>query len=183
MLLARAALPLTAVCAVCAFASACSLNFDRFQRQSADASTAGSAGTGSAGHAGGGAGHAGSGGQGGAVAPDASVDAHVPQAGASGSAADGGGPCTADKGCAPQVCELGQCVQCRDQTQCRADELCVSQRCVPDRKPSRIWMSAGGGVLTGTGYKLRVGLGTPEPMGRLSATGYKLSIGPALQQH
>jgi hypothetical protein len=44
-------------------------------------------------------------------------------------------------------------------------------------------MSAGGGVVTATGYKLRVGVGTPAPMGQLSTSGYKLRIGPALAQH
>jgi hypothetical protein len=81
------------------------------------------------------------------------------------------------------VCEAGKCVQCRAAAECRVDELCVANRCVPDRKPSRIWLSAGGGVVSGTGFKLRVGFGTPEPMGRMSTSGYKLSIGPALEQH
>lgn len=86
--------------------------------------------------------------------------------------------CQQDRDCTSQVCELGYCMDCRDAGQCDAAASCVSNRCVPDRKPSSIWTTAGGGLSTANGFKLQLGIGTPSPAATAAATGYQLSVAP-----
>ncbi len=107
---------------------------------------------------------------------DAATDADVDSGGQIGS------QCTEDSDCLSQVCETNLCVECRAAQDCDRAHLCIENRCVPDRKPSTVWMSAGGGLSTAAGYKLRVSVGAPEPMGFASGTGYRVTIGPGLRK-
>jgi hypothetical protein len=86
--------------------------------------------------------------------------------------------CKQDTDCSKRVCEQGFCMDCRDTSQCNADESCISNRCVPERKPSSIWTTSGGGQTTTAGFKLQLSIGTPSPAGNAAASGYKVSLAP-----
>jgi hypothetical protein len=86
--------------------------------------------------------------------------------------------CKQDNDCPKRVCEQGFCMDCRDSSQCSAAESCISNRCVPERKPSSIWTTSGGGQASAAGFKLQVSVGTPAPAGNAAASGYKLSLAP-----
>jgi hypothetical protein len=86
--------------------------------------------------------------------------------------------CKQDNDCPKRVCEQGFCMDCRDTSQCAAAETCISQRCVPDRKPSSIWSTSGGGQTSSQGFKLQLSVGTPSPAASASASGYKLQVAP-----
>jgi hypothetical protein len=86
--------------------------------------------------------------------------------------------CKLDSDCPKRVCELGFCMDCRDASQCSAAESCISNRCVPERKPSSIWATSGGGQASATGFKLEISVGTPAPAGYAAASGYKVSVAP-----
>lgn len=92
-----------------------------------------------------------------------------------------GGECTSckqDADCPKHVCEQGYCMDCRQSSQCPAANSCISNRCVPERKPSNIWTTSGGGLTTAPGFKLQVSMGTPAPAANTSATGFKVSVAP-----
>ena len=87
--------------------------------------------------------------------------------------------CQQDDDCATQVCERGFCMDCRESTQCMSVAAsCISNRCVPDRKPSGIWTTSGGGLSTADGLKLQLSIGTPSPAAAASNSGYRLSVAP-----
>jgi hypothetical protein len=86
--------------------------------------------------------------------------------------------CKQDADCPKHVCEQGYCMDCRDVSQCPAANSCISNRCVPERKPSSLWPTSGGGQTSATGLKLQVSLGTPAPAATASTTGFKLSVAP-----
>jgi hypothetical protein len=90
-----------------------------------------------------------------------------------------GGACTScrtDVDCPTHVCLQGVCMDCRQTTECGADEQCLSNRCVPDRKPSSVWTTGGGGLTTTGGFKLQTTIGAPQPLGQATTTGFKLSV-------
>jgi hypothetical protein len=86
--------------------------------------------------------------------------------------------CKKDADCLKHVCEQGYCMDCRESSQCSAASSCISNRCVPDRMPSTIWTTSGGGLTTAPGLKLQVSMGTPAPAASTSATGFKVSVAP-----
>jgi hypothetical protein len=86
--------------------------------------------------------------------------------------------CEADSDCAPGVCESNLCVACRVDADCGEDNVCLpSHECVPDRKPSGVWLSGGGGPTSSATRKARISIGTPQPMGRGTSTTLKFTIG------
>jgi hypothetical protein len=118
------------------------------------------AGMGSAGDDGGaGSGEAGSGGDDGG-------------AGSGGSSGSGGAGSGGTGGTPPEP-------ECTLDDDCDADETCVNEMCVPVRLPSGTSHTAGGGTVTSTGYTLRVSVGVPAPMGRMTSTNYVITLGPA----
>jgi hypothetical protein len=86
--------------------------------------------------------------------------------------------CKQDSDCPKRVCEQGFCMDCRDASQCGAADSCISNRCIPERTPSRIWTAAGGGQSSATGFKVQVSVGTPSPATNASAAGFKLNVAP-----
>lgn len=94
---------------------------------------------------------------------------------------NGAGECTSckqDADCPKHVCEHGYCMDCRDASQCIAANSCISNRCVPEREPSNLWMtSAGGHTFTG-GFKLQLSVGAPTPAADAVAPDFKLSVVP-----
>jgi hypothetical protein len=86
--------------------------------------------------------------------------------------------CKQDNDCPKRVCEHGFCMDCRDTSQCGAEETCISQRCIPDRKPSSIWTTSGGGQASSQGFKLQLSIGTPSPAASASTGGFKLQVAP-----
>jgi hypothetical protein len=86
--------------------------------------------------------------------------------------------CKQDNDCPKHVCEQGFCMDCREASQCAAAESCISNRCVPERKPSSIWQVSGGGETRGPDIKALVTIGTPSPAGYATTSGYKLNIAP-----
>jgi hypothetical protein len=94
---------------------------------------------------------------------------------------NGAGDCTSckqDADCPKHVCEQGYCMDCREASQCAAASSCISNRCVPERKPSSIWTTSGGGETSGPGFKLQISAGTPAPAATASTTGFKFSVAP-----
>lgn len=86
--------------------------------------------------------------------------------------------CKQDDDCPKHVCERGYCMECRQSSDCAPTESCVSSRCVPERKPARLWVTAGGGITTAPGMRMQVDIGTPTPADTASAPGFKLSVAP-----
>ena len=94
---------------------------------------------------------------------------------------NGAGDCTAckqDADCPTDVCEHGYCMDCRDASQCDAANSCISNRCVPERKPSNLWTTSGGGQISTIGFKLQMSVGAPAPAADAAAPGFKLSVAP-----
>ena len=93
----------------------------------------------------------------------------------------GAGECTSckqDADCPKHVCEHGYCMDCRDASQCGAADSCISNRCVPEREPSTLWATSGGGQTGAVGFKLQVSVGVPAPAATADAPGFKLSVVP-----
>jgi hypothetical protein len=86
--------------------------------------------------------------------------------------------CKQDGDCPKHICEQGFCMDCRDASQCGAADSCISNRCVPERKPSSIWTTAAGGQTSAAGFKVQLSVGTPSPATSASAAGYKVSVAP-----
>ena len=62
---------------------------------------------------------------------------------------------------------------------CTAPLECVSNKCVaPEREPSGVYQTSGGGITNSASYTLRVGVGMPQPMGVMSSDNYKITVGP-----
>jgi hypothetical protein len=93
-------------------------------------------------------------------------------------AAGGCTSCKQDADCPNHVCEHGYCMDCRDASQCGAADSCIENRCVPERKPSSVWATSGGGQTSAVGFKLQVSVGVPAPVASASAYGFKLSVAP-----
>lgn len=94
---------------------------------------------------------------------------------------NGAGECTScnqDADCPSHVCERGYCMDCRDVSHCGAADSCISNRCVPERKPASVWGTAGGGQTVALGFKLQVSVGVPAPAATTNAPGFKLSVAP-----
>ena len=87
--------------------------------------------------------------------------------------------CRLDSDCLTRVCEQGFCMDCRDSSQCSADESCISLRCVPSRRPTNIWSSSGGGLMSSPGFRLQVSMGTTSSTSSVTAAGFKLQISPS----
>lgn len=86
--------------------------------------------------------------------------------------------CKQDTDCQSHVCERGYCMDCRDVSQCGAADSCIANRCVPERKPTSVWATSGGGQTGAVGFKLQVSIGVPAPAATASAAGFKLSVAP-----
>ena len=86
--------------------------------------------------------------------------------------------CKQDTDCPKHVCEHGYCMDCRDASQCGTADSCISNRCVPERKPSALWDTSGGGQTNAIGFKLQVSVGVPAPAANASALGFKLTVAP-----
>ena len=94
---------------------------------------------------------------------------------------NGAGDCTAckqDADCPKDVCEHGYCMDCRDSSQCDAANSCISNRCVPERKPSNLWTTSAGGQISTGGFKLQMSVGAPAPAADAVAPGFRLSVAP-----
>jgi hypothetical protein len=94
---------------------------------------------------------------------------------------NGAGDCTAckqDADCPKDVCEHGYCMDCRNPSQCDAANSCISNRCVPERKPSNLWTTSGGGQISTIGFKLQMSVGAPAPAADAVAPGFRLSVAP-----
>ena len=83
--------------------------------------------------------------------------------------------CKQDADCPKRVCEQGFCMDCRDASQCGAANSCVSNRCVPERKPSSVWQVSGGGQTSATGLKLQLSIGMPTPTTNAAIGGFKMN--------
>jgi hypothetical protein len=83
--------------------------------------------------------------------------------------------CKQDADCPRQVCEQGYCMECRDSSQCDAANSCISNRCVPERKPSSVWQVAGGGQTSAAGLKLQLSIGMPTPVTEAVVGGFKMN--------
>jgi hypothetical protein len=86
--------------------------------------------------------------------------------------------CKQDSDCPKHVCEQSFCMDCRDASQCGAADSCIANRCVPERTPSSLWTTAGGGQTSATGFKVQLSVGSPSPATNASAAGFKLNVAP-----
>jgi hypothetical protein len=83
--------------------------------------------------------------------------------------------CKQDTDCGTHVCERGYCTDCRDTLQCGAANSCISNRCVPTRKPSSVWLVSGGGQTSAAGLKLQLSVGMPTPVTEAAGGGFKMN--------
>jgi hypothetical protein len=114
--------------------------------------------------------------------PQSHHDAAMPDASAPGA------DCKNEDECGnPAVfdCIDGTCTQsasCSPDNPCGGAYECSSGTCVPfvppDRLPSSVVSTSGGGTTRSSNYVLRLSIGTPQPMGNAKSSAYSLSAGP-----
>lgn len=75
--------------------------------------------------------------------------------------------------------------ECTSSEDCETGFECRSGECAfvpPERVPTSIVQTAGGHLMRGTsGLRLRLRIGAPSPMGRMSGDEYRLTLGPFAQ--
>ena len=70
---------------------------------------------------------------------------------------------------------------CQANSDCAEALVCQSQECVfvpPERAPTTIVQTSGGGLLTSPGMRLQLRVGAPSPAGRMGGAGHHLTLGP-----
>lgn len=74
--------------------------------------------------------------------------------------------------------------QCRLPSDCGDPLLadCIEGACIskppPDRAPSSVVITAGGGTAATSAHRVRVSVGAPVPMGTASTSKYRVTLGP-----
>lgn len=80
-------------------------------------------------------------------------------------------------------CVQGICVEfaCHALRACQGSDVCEQHACVPfvppERFPSGVFQSSGGGTAKGAHYRLRLSAGAPQPMRTAHSGKYKLTLG------
>ena len=120
-----------------------------------------------------GAGHGGSG-EGGESGEGSSGEG-----GESGTNSGGSGGESGDGGDGGDAAVDPECTEDTVGDDCEETEMCVNEMCVPIRIPSGVLQSAGGGDISSASYLMRISIGAPQPMGRVSSTNFIVTVGPA----
>lgn len=76
--------------------------------------------------------------------------------------------------------------ECASDDDCQSGYACVSEKCEfvpPERVPSAIVQTVGGGRASGGGLRVELRVGGPVPAGRMAGAGYRVTLGPLATGH
>jgi len=145
-----------------------------------DDSGAGHGGSGEGGESGeGSSGEGGESGEGSSGEGGESGEGSSGEGGESGTNSGGSGGESGDGGDGGDAAVDPECTEDTVGDDCEETEMCVNEMCVPIRIPSGVLQSAGGGDISSASYLMRISIGAPQPMGRVSSTNFIVTVGPA----